>query len=91
VGDDAGGLFYADQALAFETRDFPNPKAWWFRGVALENLGELEEAAESYETAVERAPESEEARKSHLRLAVVYERLGDVERAEQERLLAETF
>ena len=91
VGDDTGGRLYADQALAFETSDFPNHMAWWFRGVALQNLGQLEEAAASYETAVKRAPKSEVARNSHLNLAIVYERLGDTERAEQERLLAETF
>ncbi|MDP6823496.1 MAG: O-antigen ligase family protein [Dehalococcoidia bacterium] len=91
VGDDLLGLIYADRALEMETPAFPNHAAWWFRGVALENLGELEAAAVSYETAVERAPAGRRALDSHRRLAVIYDKLGDPERAEQERALADVF
>ncbi|HCV26698.1 MAG: O-antigen ligase family protein [Dehalococcoidia bacterium] len=91
IGDDTLGLVYADRAIDMETAGSPNPEAWWFRGVALENLGELDTAAVSYETVVERAPLSKHALNSHRRLAVVYDRLGDPGRAEEERALADAF
>lgn len=91
VGDDLLGLKYAERALEMEAPGFPNPGAWWFRGVALENLGELEAAAISYETAIERAPEARWALDSHRRLAVIYDKLGDTERAMQERELADAL
>ncbi len=91
VGDNVLGLQYADRAISMETQAFPNPKAWWFRGVALENLGQLEIAATSYETATNRDPGSQVAKDAHLRLAVVYDKLGDPVRADQQQALADAI
>jgi tetratricopeptide (TPR) repeat protein len=91
VGDDALGLEYADRALAMETQSFPNPSAWWFRGIALENLGDLEIAATSYETSIDRDPGSPVAKDAHRRLAVVYDRLGDPGLADRHQALADAI
>jgi tetratricopeptide (TPR) repeat protein len=91
VGDDALGLEYADRALAMETQSFPNPSAWWFRGIALENLGDLEIAATSYETSIDRDPGSPVAKDAHRRLAVVYDRLGDPVLADRHQALADAI
>lgn len=91
VGYNTLGLEFADRAIGMETQGFPNPRAWWFRGVALENLGQLEIAATSYETATERAPGSQVAKDAHKRLAVVYGKLGDPVSADQHQRLAEAI
>jgi tetratricopeptide (TPR) repeat protein len=91
VGNDVLGLEYADRAIGMETQAFPNPRAWWFRGVALENLGELEIAATSYETATDRAPGSQVAKDAHLQLAIVYDQLGDPVRADEHQVLADAI
>ena len=91
VGNNALGLEFADRAIGMETQAFPNPSAWWFRGVALENLGQLEIAATSYETATDRAPGSQVAKDAHQRLAVVYDKLGDLVRADQQQALADAI
>jgi len=91
VGNNALGLEYADRAIGMETQGFPNPSAWWFRGVALENLGQLEIAATSYETATDRAPGSQVAKDAHQRLAVVYDKLGDPVRADQQQTLSDAI
>ena len=89
VGEDALGLEYADRALVMETPEFPNAEAWWLRGAALENLGERQAAAESYRTAIQRSPDSQEASDSHRGLARFYDAIGDTVAAERERALAE--
>ncbi|MFP6594958.1 MAG: O-antigen ligase family protein [Dehalococcoidia bacterium] len=91
VGNNVLGLEYAVRAIGMETQAFPNPRAWWFRGVALENLGELEIAATSYETATDRAPGSQVAKDAHLRLAIVYDQLGDPVRADEHQVLADAI
>ncbi len=91
VGYNTLGLEFADRAIGMETQAFPNPRAWWFRGVALENLGQLEIAATSYETATERATNPQDAKDSHQRLAVVYGKLGDPVSADQHQRLAEAI
>jgi tetratricopeptide (TPR) repeat protein len=91
IGDDVLGLEYADRAIGMETPAFPNSPAWWFRGVALENLGRLEMAATSYETATDRDPGSQVAKDAHLRLAIVYDKLGDPVRADQHQALADVI
>ena len=89
VGEDALGLEYADRALVMETPYSPNAEAWWLRGAALENLGERQAAAESYRTAIQRSPDSQEASDSHRGLARFYDTIGDTVAAGQERALAE--
>ncbi len=89
VGNNILGLEFADRAIRMETQAFPNPRAWWFRGVALENLGQLEIAASSYETVTNRAPGSQVAKGAHQRLAVVYDQLGDHVSADRQQALAD--
>ena len=89
VGNNVLGLEFADRAIGMETQAFPNPRAWWFRGVALENLGQLEIAASSYETVTNRAPGSQVAKGAHQRLAVVYDKLGDHVSADLQQGLAD--
>jgi tetratricopeptide (TPR) repeat protein len=91
VGYQRLGLEYADRAIVMETEASPNPRAWWFRGVALENLGELETAVTSYETSIDRDPGSQVAKDAHLRLANVYDRLGDPARADEHQVLADAI
>jgi putative inorganic carbon (HCO3(-)) transporter len=91
VGYERLGLEYADRAIVMETEASPNPRAWWFRGVALENLGELETAVTSYETSIDRDPGSQVAKDAHLRLANVYDRLGDPARADEHQVLADAI
>jgi len=91
VGNNILGLEFADRAIGMETQAFPNPRAWWFRGVALENLGQLEIAATSYETVTDRAPGSLVAKYAHQRLAVVYDNLDDPVNSEQQQALSDAI
>jgi len=91
VGNNILGLEFAERAIGMETQAFPNPRAWWFRGVALENLGQLETATTSYETVIDRAPGSQPAKYAHQRLAVVYDKLGDPVSSDQQQALSDAI
>ena len=91
IGDNQLGLLYADRAISMETSARPDSQSWRYRGVALENLSELELASAAYETAIERRPGSPDALFSHQRLVVVYGALGETERASAQQALVDGF
>ncbi len=81
----------ADRAISLEPQAGPIAQAWWVRGIALSRLDRIDEAIASYETAIEREPNSEFAQLSHQNLANIYERRGENELAQKHRDLAAEF
>ena len=75
-------IAFTDRSIELEALTRPIPQAWWVRGIALSRLGREDEAIASYETAIERAPQSEFAELSHRSLAKIYTERGDAEAAE---------
>jgi tetratricopeptide (TPR) repeat protein len=82
------GVLLADRAIAMETESKPVPRAWWARGEALVRLGDADEAERSFETAIERAPESQYAADSHRGLAKLLDERGEPDAAAEHRALA---
>jgi tetratricopeptide (TPR) repeat protein/O-antigen ligase len=91
IEDDILGLVYADRALEMETPEHPDVRSWWFRGVALQNLGELALAVLSYETAVERDSESLHAVNARKQLVMLYGELGEPEKAAEHQLVVDQY
>ena len=79
VGDDAMAIELAERAIATEESTKPWAVAWYAKGVALINLGELDQAIESLNTAIEKEPKSASARLAHSALAFIYKQLGETE------------
>ena len=90
IGDDSLGLTYIDKAISMESATKPNPRAWYLRGVALENLGTIDMAEVAYQTAIQRDPKSSYALNSHRRLVEVYEAQGYFDKSvEQQEIINE--
>ncbi len=79
----------ADRAIALEPQSNPVPQAWWARGEALTRLGRPEEAAVSFETAIERSPGSTFAARAHRGLAALSDEQGLSDEAEAHRARAD--
>lgn len=75
-------IAFTDRSIELEALTRPIPQAWWVRGIALSRLGKEDEAIAAFETAIERAPQSEFAELSHRSLAKIYDERGDAEAAE---------
>lgn len=73
-----------------ESATKPNPRAWYLRGVALENLGTIDMAEVAYQTAIQGDPKSSYALNSHRRLVEVYEAQGYFDKSvEQQEIINE--
>jgi tetratricopeptide (TPR) repeat protein/O-antigen ligase len=81
-------LAMADRSIAMEAITRPIPQAWWVKGKVYERLEREEDAISAFETAIDREPESEFARLSHLDLAAIYDNNGNSEQAEIHRAAA---
>ena len=82
------GRSLAERAIAMESAARPQPFAWFMRGNALAELGDLDGALESFTTALEREPEGQLAPGIHSNVALVYESIGNTTLAEEHRALA---
>ncbi len=83
------GLELANRAIVMEPETSAQPFAWFMRGRALGDLGDLDGAIESFTTALKRAPRGQFAPGIHENLARVYEATGDLALADEHRALAE--
>ena len=79
------GLQLADRAIAMESESLPQPLAWFMRGNALGDLGDVDGALTSFQMSLERDPEGPFASGVHRNLALVYEGLGDAALAAEHR------
>ncbi len=75
-------LAMADRVIDLEPTVGPVPQAWWVKGQVFDRLGRVDESIESFEIAIEKGPDSEFARLSHLELSSIYTGLGDTEQAD---------
>lgn len=91
IGDDSLGLTYIDKAISMESATKPNPRAWYLRGVALENLGTIDMAEVAYQTAIQRDPKSSYALDSHRRLVEVYEAQGYFDKSAEQQAIINEF
>lgn len=82
-------LAMTDRAIALEAITMPIPQAWWVKGKVYERLDRDDDAVAAFETAIERDPESEFVRLSHLDLASIYDGRGDTATADIHRAAAE--
>lgn len=83
------GLELADRAISMEAATSAQPFAWFMRGNALGDLGNVEEALEAFKASLERDPESPFAPAVHRNLALVYDGLGEPDLAAQHRSAAD--
>ena len=65
------------------------PLAWFMRGNALGDLGDVEGALDAFITALARAPEGELAPAIHRNIALAYDSRGEAGLAAQHRAMAE--
>ncbi|MDA1257829.1 MAG: O-antigen ligase family protein [Chloroflexi bacterium] len=83
------GLALADRAIAMEAETSPQPFAWFMRGNALGDLGDLDGALEAFNTALDREPEGQFAPGVHRNMALVYDSIGDAAQAAEHRARAD--
>ncbi|MEX0762702.1 MAG: tetratricopeptide repeat protein [Dehalococcoidia bacterium] len=89
AGDLGKAIETADRAIAMETPINPQPEAWWARGEAQAELGDVDAAISSFETAIERMPDGDFAMLSHRSLADIFDTRGDTAMADEHRALAD--
>jgi O-antigen ligase len=85
VGSYDLGLAAADRAIELETDPGALDRAWWVRGVALDELGNPLGAIDSFQQSITANDESQWAGLSHGRLVDLFESQGDIEQAAAHR------
>ena len=83
------GLSLADRAIALETERAPQALAWFMRGNALGDLGDVDGALESFLMSLEQDPEDQIASAVHRNIALVYEQRGESDLAADHRQAAD--
>jgi len=83
------GLELADRAIAMEDATSAQPFAWFMRGNALGDLGDITGALEAFNTALDRDPEGQFAPGIHRNIALVYDSTGDATQAAAHRARAD--
>ena len=83
------GLDLADQAIAMEQPTSLQPLAWFMRGNALGELGDVEGALEAFTTALAREPDDQIVVGIHRNMALAYDSIGQTTLATEHAILAD--
>ena len=83
------GLQLAERAIAMESDTSPQTLAWFMRGKALGDLGDVQGALESFQASLDRESNSSLASDVHRSMALAYESIGKPSLAAEHIALAE--